>query len=222
MLASLDGTIGPAEEARIPVTDEGLTRGDGAFEVARLYGGRPFALEDHMARLATTCEGIRLTVRRGRAASGDRRAAGGGRTRGRPAAGRPHPRRPPHPHDRAAAPATGVGPRGDRDLRAQPRARRAQDALVRRQHARRADRARAGLRRGALRDPARPRPRGTRRGPSSGSPTGASTRRRSRTGSSPRSPGATCSTSATERSEPARSTTRSPPRRRSSRHRCAR
>ena len=29
MLASVDGTIGPAEEARIPVTDEGLTRGDG-------------------------------------------------------------------------------------------------------------------------------------------------------------------------------------------------
>lgn len=60
MLASVDGTIGPAEEARIPATDEGLTRGDGAFEVARLYGGRAFALDDHMARLATTCEGIRL------------------------------------------------------------------------------------------------------------------------------------------------------------------
>src|SRR5918997_2785873 len=60
MLASVDGTIGPAEEARIPATDEGLTRGDGAFEVARLYGGRPFALEDHIARLAATCEGIRL------------------------------------------------------------------------------------------------------------------------------------------------------------------
>jgi branched-chain amino acid aminotransferase len=60
MLASVDGTVGPAEEARIPVTDEGLTRGDGAFEVARLYGGRAFALDDHMARLATTCEGIRL------------------------------------------------------------------------------------------------------------------------------------------------------------------
>jgi branched-chain amino acid aminotransferase len=60
MLASVDGTIGPAEEARIPATDEGLTRGDGAFEVARLYGGLAFALDDHMARLATTCEGIRL------------------------------------------------------------------------------------------------------------------------------------------------------------------
>jgi branched-chain amino acid aminotransferase len=60
MLASVDGAIGPAEEARIPITDEGLIRGDGAFEVARLYGGRPFALEDHLARLGRSCAGLRL------------------------------------------------------------------------------------------------------------------------------------------------------------------
>jgi branched-chain amino acid aminotransferase len=60
MLASVDGTIGPAEEARIPVTDEGLTRGDGGFEVIRLYEGRPFALADHLARLGRTCAGLRL------------------------------------------------------------------------------------------------------------------------------------------------------------------
>ena len=60
MLASVDGTIGPAEEARIPITDEGLTRGDGGFEVMRLYEGRPFALADHLARLDRTCAGLRL------------------------------------------------------------------------------------------------------------------------------------------------------------------
>ena len=60
MLASLDGAIGPAEDARIPVTDEGLTRGDGGFEVMRLYGGRPFALADHYERLERTCAGLRL------------------------------------------------------------------------------------------------------------------------------------------------------------------
>jgi branched-chain amino acid aminotransferase len=60
MLASVDGSIGPVEEARIPVSDEGLTRGDGGFEVMRLYGGRPFALEDHLARLGRTCAGLRL------------------------------------------------------------------------------------------------------------------------------------------------------------------
>jgi branched-chain amino acid aminotransferase len=60
MLASVDGAIGPAEEARIPVIDEGLTRGDGGFEVMRLYGGRPFALAEHLARLDATCAGLRL------------------------------------------------------------------------------------------------------------------------------------------------------------------
>jgi branched-chain amino acid aminotransferase len=60
MLASLDGAIGPIAETRIPVTDEGLLRGDGGFEVARLYQGRPFAMEDHYARLQRTCNGLRL------------------------------------------------------------------------------------------------------------------------------------------------------------------
>ncbi|MEA2310470.1 MAG: branched-chain amino acid aminotransferase [Solirubrobacteraceae bacterium] len=62
MLSSVDGAIGPAEEARIGVTDEGLTRGDGAFEVARLYSGRPFAMDEHYARLGRTCAGLRLEV----------------------------------------------------------------------------------------------------------------------------------------------------------------
>ncbi|HET8949441.1 MAG TPA: aminotransferase class IV [Solirubrobacteraceae bacterium] len=60
MLASLDGAIGPLAETRIPVTDEGLLRGDGAFEVARLYGGRPFAMDDHYTRLQRTSNGLRL------------------------------------------------------------------------------------------------------------------------------------------------------------------
>lgn len=59
-LASVDGAIATPEESVISVTDEGLLRGDGAFEVARLYGGQPFALEDHYARLRRSCEGLRL------------------------------------------------------------------------------------------------------------------------------------------------------------------
>jgi branched-chain amino acid aminotransferase len=59
-LASVNGTVTPVEEALIPVSDEGLLRGDGGFEVLRVYGGRPFALEDHFARLARTCAGLRL------------------------------------------------------------------------------------------------------------------------------------------------------------------
>src|SRR4051794_6091651 len=61
-LASVDGAVGPAADARIGVTDEGLTRGDGAFEVARLYAGRPFAMAEHYARLERTCAGIRLPL----------------------------------------------------------------------------------------------------------------------------------------------------------------
>ena len=40
-LASVDGEITATPEARIPPGDDGLLRGDGVFEVIRLYGGRP-------------------------------------------------------------------------------------------------------------------------------------------------------------------------------------
>jgi branched-chain amino acid aminotransferase len=56
----LDGRAVPVEEARVPVTDEGLLRGDGAFEVVRLYAGRPFALDDHLRRMARSCETLVL------------------------------------------------------------------------------------------------------------------------------------------------------------------
>jgi branched-chain amino acid aminotransferase len=59
-LASVNGAVSPVDEARIPVTDEGLLRGDGGFEVLRVYGGTAFALDDHFARLAHTCAGLRL------------------------------------------------------------------------------------------------------------------------------------------------------------------
>ena len=62
LLATVDGAIAPPEESMVPVTDEGLLRGDGAFEVVRLYGGRPFAMDEHMARLRRSCEGIRLEI----------------------------------------------------------------------------------------------------------------------------------------------------------------
>ena len=39
-------------------------RGDGAFEVIRLYGGRPFALDDHLDRLERSAAAIELEVDR--------------------------------------------------------------------------------------------------------------------------------------------------------------
>ena len=61
-LASLDGEIMPAAEAMIPVTDEGLIRGDGAFEVIRVYDGQPYAFDAHLARLSRSAENLRLPV----------------------------------------------------------------------------------------------------------------------------------------------------------------
>lgn len=61
-LASVDGAVSPRDAARIPIADDGLLRGDGVFEVIRLYGGRPFALEEHLARLERSAAGIRLPL----------------------------------------------------------------------------------------------------------------------------------------------------------------
>jgi branched-chain amino acid aminotransferase len=59
-LASVDGRITPTAEATIPLRDDGLYRGDGAFEVIRLYGGQPFALADHLDRLERSAAAIQL------------------------------------------------------------------------------------------------------------------------------------------------------------------
>jgi branched-chain amino acid aminotransferase len=63
-LASVDGTITPTGEAMVPLRDDGLYRGDGAFEVIRLYHGRPFALVDHLDRLERSASAIELTFDR--------------------------------------------------------------------------------------------------------------------------------------------------------------
>lgn len=61
-LASLNGIVAPAEETTIPVTDEGLLRGDGVFEVIRVYDGRPFALDRHLDRFVRSAANLRLGV----------------------------------------------------------------------------------------------------------------------------------------------------------------
>jgi branched-chain amino acid aminotransferase len=61
-LASLDGEIMLAAEAMIPATDDGLLRGDGVFEVIRVYDGRPFAIEDHLTRLERSAANLRLPI----------------------------------------------------------------------------------------------------------------------------------------------------------------
>jgi branched-chain amino acid aminotransferase len=64
-LASVDGSITETGEARIPPGDDGLLRGDGVFEVIRLYQGAPFALGDHLDRLERSAAAIELPADRG-------------------------------------------------------------------------------------------------------------------------------------------------------------
>ncbi len=59
-LASVDGTVSPTSAATVPLNDDGLYRGDGAFEVIRLYAGKPFALSDHLSRLQRSAAMIEL------------------------------------------------------------------------------------------------------------------------------------------------------------------
>jgi branched-chain amino acid aminotransferase len=63
-LASVDGAIGPTAEATVPLKDDGLYRGDGVFEVIRLYAGRPFALADHYERMQRSAAAIELPLDR--------------------------------------------------------------------------------------------------------------------------------------------------------------
>jgi len=56
----LDGTVVPPEEARVSVFDRGFLYGDSVFEVLRTFGGRPFALGDHLDRLGRSAAGLRL------------------------------------------------------------------------------------------------------------------------------------------------------------------
>jgi len=63
-LACLDGELMSSEAAQISVTDEGLLRGDGVFEVVRLYEGRPFGLEQHLERMVRSASNLRLPLDR--------------------------------------------------------------------------------------------------------------------------------------------------------------
>jgi branched-chain amino acid aminotransferase len=62
LIASVNGVVGDPSEAHIPVTDEGLLRGDGVFEVVRVYDGRPFAMDEHVRRMASSAANLRLEI----------------------------------------------------------------------------------------------------------------------------------------------------------------
>lgn len=62
MKVYLDGRVLEEEEAALPLQDRGVLFGDGIFETIRAYGGRPFRLDRHLARLRRGCEALRISA----------------------------------------------------------------------------------------------------------------------------------------------------------------
>lgn len=58
--AFLNGRFLPLAEATVSIEDRGFQFGDGVYEVIRTYGGRPFRLDAHLARLNRSAQAIAL------------------------------------------------------------------------------------------------------------------------------------------------------------------
>jgi branched-chain amino acid aminotransferase len=59
--AWIEGQYVPIADARIPILDVGFTRSDCTYDVAAVWKGRFFRLDDHIGRLLDGCARIRLT-----------------------------------------------------------------------------------------------------------------------------------------------------------------
>ena len=57
----LNGEWLPPGEARVSVMDRGFLFGDGVYEVIPVYSRRPFRLDEHLARLQQSLDGIQLS-----------------------------------------------------------------------------------------------------------------------------------------------------------------
>jgi len=61
MTVYLNGKFMPIEEAYVPVLDRGFIFGDGVYEVIPVYSKRAFRLAEHLKRLQSSLNGIRLS-----------------------------------------------------------------------------------------------------------------------------------------------------------------
>lgn len=59
-LAYVNGEFLPLERAFIHVEDRGFQFADAVYEVVRTYGGKPYAVDDHLARLFRSLDAIQL------------------------------------------------------------------------------------------------------------------------------------------------------------------
>jgi D-alanine transaminase len=60
-IAYVNGEFLPLERATVRVEDRGFQFADGVYEVVRTYGGKPFATDEHLARLSRSLEAIEIT-----------------------------------------------------------------------------------------------------------------------------------------------------------------
>jgi branched-chain amino acid aminotransferase len=61
-VVSIDGALCSPADALVSVYDRGFLYGDAVFEVLRTYGGQPFALDEHLARLRRSAERVFIDV----------------------------------------------------------------------------------------------------------------------------------------------------------------
>ena len=59
-IAFVNGRFLPLADATVSIEDRGFQFGDGIYEVIRTYGGRPFELEAHLARLDRSAQALDL------------------------------------------------------------------------------------------------------------------------------------------------------------------
>jgi branched-chain amino acid aminotransferase len=65
--AFVEGRFVPVGEARVPILDWGFLRSDATYDVAHVWRGAFFRLDDHLSRFARGMEMLRMTVPYGRA-----------------------------------------------------------------------------------------------------------------------------------------------------------
>jgi branched-chain amino acid aminotransferase len=64
--AFVDGRFVPVAEARVPILDWGFLRSDATYDVAHVWRGSFFRLEDHLDRFGRSMEHLRLSLPYGR------------------------------------------------------------------------------------------------------------------------------------------------------------
>ena len=62
IVVNVRGVLVPPDRAVVSVFDRGFLYGDSVYEVVRTYGGRPFELERHLARLNRSAGRLALTL----------------------------------------------------------------------------------------------------------------------------------------------------------------